>query len=90
MGRLLMEHLAVPANRRPAEAAGLLTHSRPAVMMEIACDRPPWIAAWTSLESPGEEAQLKAAGTYGGALYAEPSPVAASSPLSHQHFGPIV
>ncbi|ANN78387.1 Gfo/Idh/MocA family protein [Bordetella flabilis] len=43
-----------------------------------------------SLESPGEEAQLKAAGTYGGAMYAGRSPEAASTSSSHQHFGPIV
>lgn len=41
-----------------------------------------------TLQSPEQEAGLKAAGTYGGALYTPPSVAAAG--LSHQHFGPIV
>ena len=38
--------------------------------------------------STGEEAQLKAAGTYGGPAY-RPAP-GASSELHHQHFGPMI
>ena len=42
-----------------------------------------------TLASPGEEARLKAAGTYGGASYKPPSATDAPPPF-HQHFGPVL
>ncbi|ANN65528.1 Gfo/Idh/MocA family protein [Bordetella bronchialis] len=41
-----------------------------------------------TLRSPDEEADLKAAGTYGGSSYVAPR--ASRPPASHQHFGPIL
>jgi len=40
--------------------------------------------------SLAQEAQLKAAGTYGGALHRAPQRAGAAPGLAHQHFGPIV
>lgn len=41
--------------------------------------------------SPQEEARLKAAGTYGGALYQPPPVSGVKSPARwHQHFGPVI
>jgi len=41
-----------------------------------------------TLQSPEQEARLKAEGTYGGASYKAPS--AGSGSLRHQHFGPLI
>lgn len=44
-----------------------------------------------TLQSPAEEASLKAAGTYGGPDYKPPAAAAASGPPAlHQHFGPLI
>lgn len=40
-----------------------------------------------ALASPGEEARLKAAGTYGGPAY---QPALAGTVPAHQHFGPVI
>ncbi|WP_288823818.1 Gfo/Idh/MocA family oxidoreductase [uncultured Paraburkholderia sp.] len=41
-----------------------------------------------TLKSPGQEARLKAEGTYGGAAYK--APTAGDEPINHQHFGPLI
>jgi phthalate 4,5-cis-dihydrodiol dehydrogenase len=44
-----------------------------------------------TLESPAEEARLKAAATYGGPEYKPPpAGVASGAPALHQHFGPVI
>lgn len=44
-----------------------------------------------TLQSPEEEARLKAAGTYGGPEYKPPAaPAASGAPALHQHFGPVI
>lgn len=44
-----------------------------------------------TLQSPGEEARLKAASTYGGPGYKPPAVgTATCAPTLHQHFGPVI
>ncbi|MBB5403026.1 Gfo/Idh/MocA family protein [Paraburkholderia youngii] len=43
-----------------------------------------------TLASSGDEARLKAAGTYGGSAYKPPTADAHEPPRFHQHFGPII
>ncbi|WP_017235085.1 Gfo/Idh/MocA family protein [Pandoraea sp. B-6] len=43
-----------------------------------------------TLASSGDEARLKAAGTYGGSAYKPPMAAADEPPRFHQHFGPII
>ncbi|MGF6638796.1 Gfo/Idh/MocA family protein [Paraburkholderia sp. MM6662-R1] len=43
-----------------------------------------------TLASSGDEARLKAAGTYGGSAYKPPTATADEPPRFHQHFGPII
>lgn len=43
-----------------------------------------------ALPSTGEEARLKAAGTYGGPSYEPPKAGGAATPALHQHFGPVL
>ena len=43
-----------------------------------------------SVQSPHEEARLKAASTYGGPTYRAPTSAAGREPALHQHFGPVL
>ena len=43
-----------------------------------------------TLASSGDEAKLKAAGTYGGSAYKPPTTSADESQRFHQHFGPVI
>ncbi|CAJ0881518.1 Putative 4,5-dihydroxyphthalate dehydrogenase [Ralstonia sp. LMG 32965] len=43
-----------------------------------------------TIASSNDEAQLKAAGTYGGAAYKPPSTAADEPARRHQHFGPVI
>ncbi|MPW17771.1 gfo/Idh/MocA family oxidoreductase [Paraburkholderia sp. CNPSo 3157] len=43
-----------------------------------------------TLASSNDEAQLKAAGTYGGSAYKPPCVCADEPPRFHQHFGPVI
>jgi len=43
-----------------------------------------------TIASSNDEAQLKAAGTYGGAAYKPPSTAAVEAARHHQHFGPVI
>ncbi|MGF6408745.1 Gfo/Idh/MocA family protein [Paraburkholderia tuberum] len=43
-----------------------------------------------TLASSGDEARLKAAGTYGGSAYKPPTAAADEPPRFHQHFGPVI
>lgn len=43
-----------------------------------------------TMQSPAEEARMKAAGTYGGPEYKPPSGVANGPQPLHQHFGPVI
>ncbi|SDC46391.1 Gfo/Idh/MocA family protein [Paraburkholderia lycopersici] len=43
-----------------------------------------------TLASSGDEARLKAAGTYGGSAYKPPSAAADEPQRFHQHFGPVI
>ena len=43
-----------------------------------------------TIASSNDEAQLKAAGTYGGAAYKPPSTAPDEPARRHQHFGPVI
>ncbi|EIF28364.1 putative dehydrogenase [Burkholderia sp. Ch1-1] len=43
-----------------------------------------------ALTPSGDEARLKAAGTYGGSAYKPPTAAAKEPPRFHQHFGPVI